>query len=179
MRLSLHVFEVAAAYRGHLLLWTSCSPGLHLWCRKPPIASVAEGSTSLGRARGLTFLGSVFIFLIRRWYMAPMVFLEPFMEQHYLAHLSQRIWPGVTFLYHSEFLVFWFFSWAGALPVCAGWYYFDVPSFRQYLLFFETSLPTSYPTTFLAWCCLLLLNAIPGKAREKGQAHQGGECWWY
>lgn len=46
--------------------------------------------------------------------------------------------------------------------------------------FLETSLPESYPTTFLAWCCLWILNAIPGKAREREQAHRGGGCcWWH
>lgn len=81
------------------------------------------------------------------------------------------------FLYHSQFLVFLFlfFSWCSLLLVldattCMYLHLDDL------CFFFETSLPTFYPATFLAWCCPLLLNAIPGKAREKEQAHSSGGC---
>lgn len=75
--------------------------------------------------------------------------------------------------YHSQFLVFlfFFFRWCSPMFVLGG-------TTQMYLnldglcFFFETSLPTSYPTTFLAWC----QDAIPGKTREKEQAPKGGGC---
>lgn len=63
--------------------------------------------------------------------MALTVFLECFMEQDYLAHLSQCIWPGFTFfipLTVPNFLHLFIFSWCSPLFVLDGtmWVYFHL-----------------------------------------------------
>ena len=64
----------------------------------PPIASVPEGSTSTENGLWVDVSWLCVVILEKNMvYLAFMVFLEHFMEQYYLAYLSQRIWPRVTF----------------------------------------------------------------------------------